>query len=428
MAGLLDILGSDTGLLGLQLMAAGSAKPVRTGFGEGLLSSLQAVQAQRAAEEDRKARQQMQAMQMQQMQEAAAARKQAQEQQQLDQGLLRQSFAPLAGPTPDGSPLMPNRLDPRFMIGQGASMGGVQQAMQLDQALNPQVNQPKLKSVEPMRGTDGRMVNVALFDDGSHKVLPYGVKPEIALQQLGDRVMAIDKNDTTGGASFRVGIDPGSQLSANVAMRGQNMADARAREGNQISATNGKIPPGYRMRADGNLEAIPGGPADIKAGELGAKTEQRRQMGIEGANSVLGIVGDAKELVGMSTTGLGGALKVIPATNARNLSAKLETIKANLGFDRLQQMRESSPTGGALGALAVQELTALQATVASLDQMQSPAQLRGALDKIDKHYRGWLRTMGGSSNTAKPTVTRTGTDASGRKVQQMSDGSIQYAD
>ena len=60
---------------------------------------------------------------------------------------------------------------------------------------------------------------------------------------------------------------------------------------------------------------------------------------------------------------------------------------------RLQQMRDNSPTGGALGAVAVQELTALQSTVASLDQLQSPSQLGKALEKIEGHYTRWLDVM-----------------------------------
>ena len=123
-------------------------------------------------------------------------------------------------------------------------------------------------------------------------------------------------------------------------------------------------------------------------------------------------------------------------TDARNLQAKLETVKANLGFDRLQQMRDNSPTGGALGAVAVQELTALQSTVASLDQLQSPPQLRNALDKIDRHYTRWLDVMkqaGGGKGGAdasfdggSKTIKRTGTQ-NGRKVIEYSDGSIEYA-
>lgn len=155
----------------------------------------------------------------------------------------------------------------------------------------------------------------------------------------------------------------------------------------------GKPPAGYRWKPDGALEAIPGGPTDIKAGEAGVKAEQRAASAEAAAQNVLGAVGDAKKLVGINTTGLGASLASVPGTDARNLSAKLETIKANLGFDRLQQMREMSPTGGALGAVAVQELVALQSTVSSLDQGQSRAELAKSLDKIERHYKKWEETV-----------------------------------
>lgn len=76
--GLLDMMNSDQGLLGLHLMAAAAPRERRMGFGEGLLTSLQGVQAQRAAEEDRKARRQMQEMQMQQQQALLDDRRNAQ--------------------------------------------------------------------------------------------------------------------------------------------------------------------------------------------------------------------------------------------------------------------------------------------------------------------------------------------------------------
>lgn len=51
-----------------------------------------------------------------------------------------------------------------------------------------------------------------------------------------------------------------------IQVRGQNMADARARDGNTLKAAEiqagGKPPPGYRWNSDGTLEAIPGGPGD----------------------------------------------------------------------------------------------------------------------------------------------------------------------
>jgi len=174
---------------------------------------------------------------------------------------------------------------------------------------------------------------------------------------------------------------------ANLGLARQRLAFDQAQGGN-------KAPAGYRFTADGrSLEAIPGGPADIKAGELGAKTEAKRTAQISQANDVLETVREAKKMVGFNTAGVGGYAAKLPATEARDLSGKLETIKANLGFDRLQQMRDQSPTGGALGAVAVQELTSLQSTIASLDQMQTPGQVKTALDKIDRHYTRWLDVM-----------------------------------
>jgi hypothetical protein len=96
-----------------------------------------------------------------------------------------------------------------------------------------------------------------------------------------------------------------------------------------------------------------------------------------------------KQIDGFTAGALGSPLSLLPGTSARDLASNLETIKANLGFDRLQQMRDSSPTGGALGQVAVQELVALQATVASLDNAQSPSQLKANLKKIQGHYQKW---------------------------------------
>ncbi len=71
---------------------------------------------------------------------------------------------------------------------------------------------------------------------------------------------------------------------------------------------------------------------------------------------------------------------------AVDLQAALVSIKANIGFDRLQQMREESPTGGALGQVAVQELEALQSTLGSLDPRQSPELIKESLENVRNNY------------------------------------------
>lgn len=92
----------------------------------------------------------------------------------------------------------------------------------------------------------------------------------------------------------------------------------------------------------------------------------------------------AQALVGAWTAGPGAMLSGIPGTPSRDLQASLETIKANLGFDELQTMRDNSPTGGALGQVAVQELEALRSTLSSLDQAQSPEALKASLARIQE--------------------------------------------
>jgi len=120
------------------------------------------------------------------------------------------------------------------------------------------------------------------------------------------------------------------------------------------------------------------------------KKEAQQSSIISSIDNIMNTIGTAeKQISGLSSGTLGAPLSLIPGTTARDLASNLETIKANLGFDRLQQMRDASPTGGALGQVAVQELVALQSTVASLDIAQSPSQLKANLKKIQGHYQKW---------------------------------------
>lgn len=152
--------------------------------------------------------------------------------------------------------------------------------------------------------------------------------------------------------------------------------------------------------------------ASEKKAEKEAKLGQQQEMAIGAVDRVINEVKEAKPLVGRLTAGFGGStLSSIPGTEARDLQAKLTTIKANLGFDRLQQMRDASPTGGALGQVAVQELVALQSTVASLDQAQSPKQLRDALNKIENHYTKWRATVRKAAGQEQPVAPATAQQA-----------------
>jgi hypothetical protein len=179
---------------------------------------------------------------------------------------------------------------------------------------------------------------------------------------------------------------------------------ARLEEARQRGADQKEI---ARIRAEGQqaildlrTEAL-----QEKKQEKIEKQEQAANMAIGAADRVINEVKDAKKLVSGFTAGAGSYLSAIPLTDAKDLSKRLNTIKANLGFDRLQQMRDASPTGGALGQVAVQELIALQSTIASLDQDQSPTQLKEALDKIEFHYSNWRDTVRKSGKATPPGTT-----------------------
>jgi hypothetical protein len=152
-----------------------------------------------------------------------------------------------------------------------------------------------------------------------------------------------------------------------------------------------KPPPGFRYKADApdQLEPIPGGPKDTAP-----RDRARAEGAVRQADVVMGKVDEALGKTGFFSTGLTGAvLGNVPGTNAYDLDKTIDTIKANLGFDKLQAMREASPTGGALGQVAVQELNSLQAVIASLEKGQSEPVLRKNLAQVKKHYEAWKQAV-----------------------------------
>ena len=111
-----------------------------------------------------------------------------------------------------------------------------------------------------------------------------------------------------------------------------------------------------------------------------------------GASNVIDAINKARALAGrgnfgfMPVTGAGSLLNWIPGTTGRDLEGQLDTIKANMGFDKLQQMRANSPTGGALGAVSDFENKMLQATIANLETSQSHEQFMENLQRVEDTY------------------------------------------
>ena len=150
-----------------------------------------------------------------------------------------------------------------------------------------------------------------------------------------------------------------------------------------------KPPSGYRATAEGTLEAIPGGPADLKQqGQFNQDTSSLN----ESLNSMDRLAQEAnaiKEHPGLGgITGVRGIVPNIPGTAPANAQARLDTLKSQVAFGVLQNMRNNSKTGGALGQVSNIEEKMLQDNLAGLGRAQSKEEYQKALQRIIDYTEG----------------------------------------
>ncbi len=164
----------------------------------------------------------------------------------------------------------------------------------------------------------------------------------------------------------------------------------------------GSIPPGWRVVRDDkgrvvSMEPIPGGPAETKARTIAAKKIKESKLTETSGGVVLEDIKRLEDKIKGATffdpvVGISGYMaSKVPGSNRVDAESLKETIVANIGFDRLQQMREASPTGGALGQVSERELSNLQAVLGNLSFSQSEPQLLKNLDRLNKIYKEILK-------------------------------------
>lgn len=185
----------------------------------------------------------------------------------------------------------------------------------------------------------------------------------------------------------------------------------------------GTIPPGYQLvttpEGAQQMVPIPGSPAEAKAKEAEIQAGQRTEQKERQADVVLQDIDRAIEVMDkaiLPTTGLAGdLLSGVGGTASRDLKGLVDTIKANVGFDKLQQMREASPTGGALGQVSELENRLLQSVLGNLEQSQSEGQVRFNLNRL---YNTYLDIVHGPGDGPKRRPLTQG--------QKKEDGGIKF--
>ena len=103
---------------------------------------------------------------------------------------------------------------------------------------------------------------------------------------------------------------------------------------------------------------------------------------------------DARALVEEGAAGFEYEVaKLAPFTDAARLDALLQSLLSEQAFGRLQQMRDESKTGGALGQVSNIELDLLKAALTSLTPSLGAKEFNKQLDIVEKHYENVRRSL-----------------------------------
>lgn len=142
--------------------------------------------------------------------------------------------------------------------------------------------------------------------------------------------------------------------------------------------------------------------ARAEAAERQRKSEQMAAGLRDSATEIADVIAAAlaaKRLsqTGLFATGFGSetARSISDATPAGEVAGLVDTIGANTAFDRLQEMREQSPTGGALGNVTELELKLLKSSIANIDPTKGDAAFQRSMDVVVDRYLDVYRKLGG---------------------------------
>ena len=198
------------------------------------------------------------------------------------------------------------------------------------------------------------------------------------------------------------------QLPGNSAI--QAFAQASFKDNNGRAAQNGlrrlqsqaygRPPRGFVFALDENgdyiLEDVPGQPGlkkpklmSLRGGSAGQATAAQ-QILYQDINRSIEILLESGNLA----AAFGAALQIVPLSSSKELAGLLKTIRAQVGFEKLQEMRDMSPTGGALGQISNFENRLLQATLGNLEQTQSPEVLIRNLNRLRLVVEGIVHGTG----------------------------------
>lgn len=243
-----------------------------------------------------------------------------------------------------------------------------------------------------------RQAMLAQLPEDQQRMIGLGVPAKDVMMPAQEKPLAIIQEMRAAGISET--SPEGQRILRQRVMGNENKAAApkltfSESQGGFIEPPSAQFPQGRIIPIQGFKDKI-----DTKSVMAKEKEALRTKNAIDRSKLVIDTVDDALKKTGFFSTGLtGAALGRFSGTGAYDLRRDIDTIVANIGFSELQAMREASPTGGALGQVAVQELQMLQSVIGSLDANQSEPEIRKKLQQVRLHYDNWKKTMQAAQST-----------------------------
>lgn len=262
-----------------------------------------------------------------QLLQAQIAETQAQAQERQQQAMSQRSAAELQAAQQAGIPGLYGP-DGKFDVQKALALRLKPEQITALAGLNNVGRQKVARTQEVDDGRGGKMI--VQIDEFGERVGPgmAGYTAPVAVNQ-GDRMTFVRPE---AGISLGVNMSPGDRdasargwAGVNETKRHHGVTEANA----GATAAAGKVPAGYRMKPDGSMEAIPGGPADLKAGADGQKR-------VGDAKDVLGLLDEVDKLLPGSTgsylgAGVDQAARVFgKATPGAEATAQLKTLQGAL--------------------------------------------------------------------------------------------------
>lgn len=163
----------------------------------------------------------------------------------------------------------------------------------------------------------------------------------------------------------RLGLPEGKPLSPTLIKAAGDVADLKSREG--IEETRIKDKKAIQAEKKKEAKFLDSNRAKSMVRKLQRVEDEARAIlshpGLEAATGVL-----RQSLVG----------------EAADAAARFETLKSQVGFNVLQEMRNESPTGGALGQVSEKEIDFLQSNVSTLERKIPTPRVKDSLRRIIK--------------------------------------------